>query len=40
MSDKEISVILKSKGISISRRTVNKYRNELKSEKGRTYYGT
>ncbi|MBB6207897.1 RNA polymerase factor sigma-54 [Borreliella lanei] len=40
MSDKAISVILKSKGISISRRTVNKYRNELKSEKGRTYYGT
>lgn len=40
MSDKAISAILKSKGISISRRTVNKYRNELKSEKGKTYYGT
>ncbi len=40
MSDKAISAILKSKGISISRRTVNKYRNELKSEKGKIYYGT
>ncbi|WPM05873.1 RNA polymerase factor sigma-54 [Borreliella sinica] len=40
MSDAAISAILKSKGISISRRTVNKYRNELKSEKGRKYYGT
>ncbi|WKC77085.1 RNA polymerase factor sigma-54 [Borreliella valaisiana] len=40
MSDKAISAILESKGISISRRTVNKYRNELKSEKGRIYYGT
>ncbi|WP_255673278.1 RNA polymerase factor sigma-54 [Borrelia sp. RT5S] len=32
MSDSRISDILKSKGISISRRTVNKYRNELKLE--------
>ncbi|AYE36321.1 RNA polymerase sigma-54 factor [Borrelia turcica IST7] len=32
MSDNKISDILKSKGISISRRTVNKYRNELKLE--------
>ncbi|QFI14569.1 RNA polymerase factor sigma-54 [Borrelia sp. CA_690] len=40
MSDKTISDILKSKGICISRRTINKYRNELKSEKGKTYYGT
>ncbi|UER67624.1 RNA polymerase factor sigma-54 [Borrelia sp. BU AG58] len=32
MSDSGISDILKSKGISISRRTVNKYRNELKLE--------
>ncbi|QMU99225.1 RNA polymerase factor sigma-54 [Borrelia sp. A-FGy1] len=32
VSDNKISDILKSKGISISRRTVNKYRNELKLE--------
>ncbi|AHH10626.1 RNA polymerase factor sigma-54 [Borrelia coriaceae] len=34
--DNQISAILKSKGITISRRTVNKYRNELKS-KGEIY---
>ncbi|ACH94688.1 RNA polymerase factor sigma-54 [Borrelia recurrentis] len=32
MVDSQISDILKSKGITISRRTVNKYRNELKCE--------
>ncbi|WP_024653579.1 RNA polymerase factor sigma-54 [Borrelia persica] len=32
MVDNQISAILKSKGITISRRTVNKYRNELKFE--------
>ncbi|AHH08426.1 RNA polymerase factor sigma-54 [Borrelia anserina] len=32
MVDSQISAILKSKGITISRRTVNKYRNELKLE--------
>ncbi|BCR21057.1 RNA polymerase factor sigma-54 [Borrelia miyamotoi] len=32
MADNQISDILKSKGINISRRTVNKYRNELKFE--------
>lgn len=32
MADNQISDILKAKGINISRRTVNKYRNELKFE--------
>ncbi|AHH03440.1 RNA polymerase sigma-54 factor rpoN [Borrelia nietonii YOR] len=32
MVDNQISDILKSKGITISKRTVNKYRSELKFE--------